>query len=261
MCYDISFSIAIAELEDYFPGLVFDEQLKINFESAIHITGHAYGIHPVIYKNRDDEQLHCRGMEWGVIPFYVKEEAKFLRQRATMLNARSERILDDKASYWHKIRNRRCLVPVSGFYEHREVPKFKKKVPYFIRLNDQPLFFLPGLYSVTELPNEDTGEVIKRWTFTIITRSANTVMKAIHNGGDNAGRMPLMLPFEMAKEYVSEELTEDSYREILQYEMPSDKLDYTTVYTIRSSKGRTDGLAKNEHWEWENLPQLEMLGQ
>jgi len=27
------------------------------------------------------------------------------------------------------------------------------------------------------------------------------------------------------------------------------------VYTIRSSKPRPDGKAKNEYWEWEKLPE------
>src|SRR5215204_1658734 len=101
-----------------------------------------------------------------------------------MLNARSERILEDDTSYWFKIRNRRCLIPVSGTYEHREVKGWKKKVPYFVRLKKQPIFFLPGLYSVAELPDTQTGEIVKRWTFALITRDANQVMRWIHNGGD-----------------------------------------------------------------------------
>src|SRR5947207_10425164 len=107
-----------------------------------------------------------------------------------MLNARSERILDDSKSYWFKIRNRRCLIPVTGIYEHREIAGWKKKVPYFVQLRDQEMFFIPGLYSVAELPNKETGEMIKLFTHTLITRDANSVMRDIHNGGDNKGRMP-----------------------------------------------------------------------
>src|ERR1700712_4421811 len=149
MCYDISFKIHIAELSDYFPELVFDTQMDMNFDGT-HIMGHAYGEHPIIYRKREDQQLHCRAMEWGCIPFYVKEEQAFLRQRATMLNARSEKILADNKSYWYKIRERRCLVPVNGIYEHRAIKGWKKKVPYFVQLKEQPIFLLPGLYSVAE---------------------------------------------------------------------------------------------------------------
>src|SRR6478735_7118165 len=98
MCYDISFTVNMRELSDYFPDLIFDEQLEIDFSQSVHIIGHAYGKHPIIYKQQEDQELHCRSMEWGCIPFYVKEEKSFLRQRATMLNARSERVLEDPKS-------------------------------------------------------------------------------------------------------------------------------------------------------------------
>jgi hypothetical protein len=40
--------------------------------------------------------------------------------------------------------------------------------------------------------------------------------------------------------------------------MPSEELDYKTVYTIRSPKLRPDNRAKNEYYQWENLPELEI---
>jgi putative SOS response-associated peptidase YedK len=255
MCYDISFQINLRELSDYFPDLVFDSQMDMQFDGT-HIMGHAYGEHPIIYFNKEDEQFHCRAMEWGCIPFYVKDEKQFLRQRASMLNARSERILGDDKSYWYKIRNRRCLIPVNGIYEHRAVKGWKKKVPYFVKLKEQKMFFIPGLYSVVELPDTSTGEMIKRWTYTLITRNANDVMAMIHNDGDNKGRMPLFLPFELAKDFLKKDLSPEKYKEILNYEMSSDKLDYWPVFTIRSPKARPDDRPKNEYWEWEKLPAL-----
>lgn len=253
MCYDISFTVNLKQLSDYFPDLVWDDQLELDFTIGAHIIGHAYGQYPIIYKNRDDNKLHGKLSEWGCIPFYVKDLQQFTRQRATMLNARSERILGDKGSYWHKIRNRRCLIPVTGFYEHRRVPKFKNKIPYLIQMKKQPIFFLPGLYSVTELPDKSTGEMIKVWSHTIITRAANSVMKEIHNDGDNQWRMPLMLPFNISKKWVDQELTDAEYQDILDYEMPSEELDYKTVWTIRTPKLRPDNKEKDEEFHWEGL--------
>jgi putative SOS response-associated peptidase YedK len=258
MCYDVSFTVNVKQLADYFPDLVFDEQMDLDFDAAIHIMGHAYGKHPIIYKNKDDEKLHCRMMEWGCIPFYVDDEAQFSKQRAGMLNARSERILGDTKSYWYKIRNRRCLIPVTGIYEHREIKGWKNKVPYFVKLKAQPVFFIPGLYSVVELPDKATGEVVKRWTYTLITRDANDIMKMIHNGGDNKWRMPLFLPFELSKKWVNDELTVEDYTAILDYEMPSDQLEYQPVFSIRTSKMRPDDKAKNEYYEWPKLPELSL---
>lgn len=256
MCYDISFKVEIRQLSDYFPDLIMDDQVTINFDASIHVMGHAYGEHPIIYQNREDGKLHCKLMEWGCIPFYVKEESAFKKNRPTMLNARSERILEDTKSYWYKIRNRRCLMPVTGIYEHREVKGWKKKVPYFVKLKEQPMFFLAGLYSVAELLDTKTGELVKRWTYTIITRAANDVMKMIHNGGDNRWRMPLFLPLEMSKKWVEEDLSPEDYKAILDFEMPSEELDYWTVDTIRTPKMREDNKAKDEPFEWAGLPEL-----
>jgi len=254
MCYDISFTVKLKELPAYFPDLETTAQLELNFD-GIHIMGHSFNEHPIIYRDRENKKFAVRMMEWGVIPFYVKDEKSFLRQRASMLNTRSERIIGDEKSYWFKIRNRRCLIPVTGIYEHRAIPGWKKKVPYFIHLRKQPVFFLPGLYSVSELPDLETGEMIKRWTFSLITRDGNDLMKKIHNDGDNRGRMPLFLPLELSKEFLDDELSPERYQEILQFEMPEDQMEAITVYTIRSGQLRPDGKAKNEYWEWEKLPE------
>lgn len=256
MCYDISFKVKIEQLSDYFPDLIFDEDIEIVFESIDHIQGVAlFGKHPIIYINREDLKPHCRNMEWGCIEFYAKEEPDF-RRRNGMLNIRSERILADPKSYWNKIKNRRCLIPVSGIYEHRQVKGWKKKVPYHVRPRDQKVFFLPGLYSVAELVDKETGEMIKRYTFGLITRAANTLMKNIHNDGENKWRMPLFLSLGLSKRFLSEELSEEEYQGILSFEIPSEDLDVYPVNTIRTGKPRPDEKEKHEPWEWPKLPAL-----
>ncbi len=257
MCYDISFTVKLKELATYFPELENPLQLEFNFD-GIHIMGHSFNVHPIIYRERETNKLTVSPMEWGVIPFYVKIEKDFLRQRASMLNTRSERILGDEKSYWYKIRNRRCLIPVTGVYEHRAIKGWKKKVPYYIKLIEQPLFFLPGLYSVTDLADLQTGEMLKRFTFSLITRDGNDLMKKIHNDGENRGRMPLFLPLNLSKEFLDQDLSEERYKEILQFEMPEENMEAITVYTIRSSNLRPDGKVKNEYWEWENLPEARL---
>ena len=82
MCYDVSFTVNVKQLSDYFPDLIFDDQIEMNFEAAVYVMGHAYGNHPIIYVNRDDLKLHCRLMEWGVIPFYTKDEKAFVVKSA-----------------------------------------------------------------------------------------------------------------------------------------------------------------------------------
>lgn len=256
MCYDLSFLAKLTAMVQQFPTIEFDEQLQINYDASMHIVAHSFGEHPIIYQNSEDQHLHVKLMEWGCIPFYIKDEQAFLKQRIMMLNARSERILGDTSSYWYKIRNRRCLIPVTGIFEHRKIEKWTKKVPYFIHQKNQDLFFLPGLYSVAELPNKETGELEKRWSYTLITRAANELMQKIHNDGDNKWRMPLFLPMDLAEEWVSEDLSTDKLQQIFDFELPASELECWPVYTIRTSKERPDGKQKIEPFVWEGLPEL-----
>ena len=67
-------------------------------------------------------------------------------------------------------------------------------------------------------------------------------------------------PFFFQKIYpdkwLSEELSAEEYKAILDFEMPSEQMIYHPVYTIRSPKPRPDDKPKNEYWEWEKLPAL-----
>ena len=104
--------------------------------------------------------------------------------------------------------------------------------------------------------DKETGEMIKVWTYTLITRKANSVMRGIHNDGANKGRMPLLLPFELSKKLIKGDLSLDDYKSILNFEMPSEELNYIPVYSIRTNEIRPDNKRKNEYYEWENLPEL-----
>ncbi|GAB3028114.1 hypothetical protein GCM10027051_36430 [Niabella terrae] len=256
MCYDISFEIKMRQLSDYFPELIFDGQIDLDFQAFDHVQGvSVFAPHPILYVNRDDLQLHCRAMQWGVVEFYRKELPDW-RRRNGMLNIRAERVLADPQSYWHRIRNRRCLIPVSGIYEHRGIRGWKKKVPYWVKPREQEVFFLPGLYSRVELADRETGELVDLWSFGMITRSANALMRDIHNSGENTHRMPLFLPLEEAREFLDESLSTERYAALLNYEMPATSLEAHPVYTIRTAKMRPDGRSKSAYFEWPKLPEL-----
>ncbi|HEY0679786.1 MAG TPA: SOS response-associated peptidase family protein [Chitinophagaceae bacterium] len=252
MCYDISFTTSLDEISNYLQGIVADQQLQFDFDSGVHVLAHSFRKYPVIIN--EDGLYKLKTFEWGVIADYMNTPEKIKKQRATMCNARSEKILEDKRSYWHRIRRQRCLIPVTGIFEHREIKGWKNKVPYFIRLKDRELFCIPGLYHYSPVPDVETGEM--RGTYTLITRGANSVMAQIHNCGDNAFRMPLFLTKELEMRWLDPNLTDQQMGEILNYEMPSEALDYHPVFTIRSPKPRPDQKSKIEEFEWPNLPEL-----
>ena len=252
MCYDISYKITLDSIEEYFDDIDTDIQLDIDFETSIHVLAQSHRKYPVIIF--EDRKYKLKPFEWGVIAEYMDSPEKIKKMRSSMCNARSEKILGDKRSYWHRIRKKRCLIPVNGIFEHREIKGWKNKVPYYVQLKDREIFCIPGLYQYAPVPDIETGEM--RGTFTLITRAANSVMQHIHNSGDQAFRMPLFLPKELELRWLSPDLDDEEIQAILDFEMPSENLEYHPVFTIRSTKPRPDNKSKIDPFEWPNLPPL-----
>ena len=252
MCYDISYKITLDSIEAYFEGIETAGQLDFDFEAAEHVLAQAFRKYPVVIF--EDNAFKLKMFEWGVIADYMDSPDKVKKMRNSMCNARSEKILGDKRSYCHRIRKKRCLIPVNGIFEHREIKGWKNKVPYYVYLKDRDMFCIPGLYHYAPVPDMETGEI--RGTFTLITREANALMRQIHNSGDQAFRMPLFLPKELEMKWLQPGLSDEEIQEILDHEMPPENMEYRTVFTIRTTKPRPDQKGKLDRFEWPNLPAL-----
>ncbi|MFI5155871.1 MAG: SOS response-associated peptidase [Chitinophagales bacterium] len=254
MCLDIAFYSALELIDDYFPGIVHDGEINFDLDLGAHFFAIGHSRYPVIIQ--ENGKFHRKYFEWGIIAEYMNTPEKIKAMRKSMVNARSEKILEDKRSFWHRIRKKHCLIPVTGFYEHREIQGWKNKVPYHVRLKGRKMFCIPGLYHYNSLLPSDpeTGEM--RGMFVMLTRAANSLMRQIHNSGDNAYRMPLLLPKEMEMQWLDPNLSEEQMAGLIQYEMPSDQLEYNPVFSIRGRSPRPDGKPKNEYWEFANLPPL-----
>ncbi len=119
--------------------------------------------------------------KWGLVPVLSKDE----KNSAELINARAE-TLSSKPSFRDAYRSRRCLVPVSGFYEWHSEGKYKQ--PFFVHLkksavDDFTPMMLAGLYESCKSPS---GDILG--TFTVITTSANRKLKKINE------RMPVIIP-------------------------------------------------------------------
>lgn len=253
MCYDISFTTTIEMVTDYIPGLIVDPQIGMDYEMTVHTQAQAFRKYPIILMQSGER--HLRPFEWGIVTNYMNTPDKLKQLRNSHCNARSEKIIGDKKSIWHRLRKQRCLIPVTGIMEHREVKGFKNKIPYHVKLIDRKLFCIPGLYNYSEnYIDKETGEIIG--TYTLVTRAANPVMMQIHNSGDQAFRMPLFLPKELELKWLDPNLSDAEIQEILDFEMPSEMLEYNTTWTIRTTKDRPDGKGKLDFYEWPGLPPL-----
>jgi putative SOS response-associated peptidase YedK len=224
----MSFFSNIKLISDYLnikPGEV------LSFEPTYHKVAQSFSKWPVVIK--EDGQYQIKLFEWGVIADYMNTPEKIKEYRTSMANARSEKLIEDKRSVWHRLRQQRCLVFTTGFFEHRDIGG-KKKLPYFIRVKDEKIFCFAGLYNYSPIPDPETGEVIG--TFTIVTKPANELMGKIHNAGPNSHRMPVILTKELATEWLKEDLPDNEIQKILHVEFPSSQMEAWPVNTIRTRK-------------------------
>ena len=254
MCLDIAFYSALELIDEYFPNLVHDGEIQFDLETSVHFFAIGHKKYPVI--TFEDDAYHRRLFEWGIIDEYINTPEKVKMLRRSMVNEKNKKIMDDKKSFWHRIRKKRCLIPVTGIYEHREIKGWKNKVPYHVSMKARKMFCIPGLFHYNQFVPSDpeTGEV--RGMFTMITRMGNEVMKNIHNSGDNAFRMPLFLPKELELKWLQPNLTDEDISSILSYEIPADQLDYYPVFSIRGKTPRPDHAPKNQRFDYQNLPPL-----
>lgn len=113
---------------------------------------------------------------WGLIPSWARDRDI---SRHTF-NARSETVAE-KPSFRGAFRTRRCLVPVSGFYEWKRTDAGKQ--PCYIRAAGDGFLPLAGLWEAWA--DRETGANVV--TCAIITRAATGAMREVHH------RMPVIL--------------------------------------------------------------------
>jgi len=247
MCRDISFHSEIQIVTKDFKGIQLAPSLAHYPTEMVHVTCEVLPTHPIVV-NRN--ALVLANMSWGVVPTFVNDSRERQMQRRNYVNARSERIVDDKKSYWYRLRKNRCLIPVTGIYEHRKVKGFKNKIPYHISIANRESFYVPALYQVSQEVDQSSGELYNFASFSMITRGANEKMAWIHNDGENKHRMPLFLTKEMEQAWVLEDLGDDDMDAFFHYSIPSDDIVHYPVFSIRGGKEQPEGKGKDALYDW-----------
>ena len=130
--------------------------------------------------------------QWGLIPNWAKDTSF----QANTLNAVGETVFE-KPTFKAAIITQRCILPVSGFFEWRQLNN--KKYPYYIKMEGQEIFSLACVYD--SWVDNTTGEL--RETFSILTTEANPLMQKIHNVKK---KMPLILAFEDEAKWINPKL-------------------------------------------------------
>jgi len=139
----------------------------------------------------DDAKRVVEPMSWGLVPSWSKDKTRM----ASMINARSE-TLAEKPSFRNLIAKHRCVLPIQGFYEWKNLPTETKKPlkqAFYISRTDAQVMTLAGLWTSWKQPD---SSVLR--TCTIITTEANSALHEIHH------RMPVVLEKAAVDEWLSD---------------------------------------------------------
>jgi putative SOS response-associated peptidase YedK len=183
MCYYSSISVGFKIIEDRFGARFVQTE---SFQPVYSASAFTFPALPVI-SNENPEQIVL--MNWGLIPFWIKDASSALSIRQQTINARAETLLE-KPAFRQAAAAKRCLVLVDGFFEWRH--ETGRTIPYFIRLVDHNPFALAGVWD--SWLNPQTQQRMR--SFAVITTRANSLLEFIHN---TKKRMPVILPRDQEK--------------------------------------------------------------
>ena len=157
-------------------------------------------------------------MRWWLTPYWAKE----IGTRYAMFNARAESV-ERSPAFREPYRRRRCVVPVSGFYEWSKqalASTQPRKLPYYIHPRESPGMLLAGLWD--RWRNPQTREVLE--SFAIVTTDAAAGLGFVHD------RQPVMLSLTGARRWLDPDDGVDELESLMAPAIPVD-LDAVPVST------------------------------
>ena len=159
----------LAEYAEYFgAAIVVSESVAPSWNVAP--TSQIYAV------AEHERQRRLGTFQWGLIPWFAKDQ----KMGARHINARAESV-HAKPSFKRSFVNRRCLIPVDGFYEWERLEDGDKLPHYMFHRDGSPLA-LAGLWGSWG----DEGDQ-RITSCTVITTTANKLVAPIHD------RMPVIL--------------------------------------------------------------------
>jgi putative SOS response-associated peptidase YedK len=168
-----------------------------------------------------DGERHFALMRWGLVPFWAKDVKS--ADRYSMINAKAEEITE-KRSFKAAFEKRRCIIPMSGFFEWKKMAT-GRKTPYCVRLKEEPIMSLAGIWEHWK-SKEGTQDVT---SFAIITTDANEAMQSIHS------RMPVILNRNEEDFWLHSENAHSTELKKLLKPCPPDWMDIYPISTMVNS--------------------------
>lgn len=226
MCFHKSLNVKASELEARYEAVLPN---SADFQPVYHANAYNFPVWPIL---THQEPGRLQMMHWGLIPRWVKtpEDATDIRTRT--INARSETIYDKPSFRSAAQSGKRCLIPVTGFYEWHTAGS--KKFPFYISTTNQKIVSIAGLWD--EWPDPETGEFVQ--TYTLLTTDANPLLAAIHN---TKKRMPCVLTPDAEQAWLHNDLSEADALALLEKQYPASQMhSYSISKRITSRSEPSD---------------------
>ena len=161
---------------------------------------------------------------WGFFPDWIKNQ----KNSKPLFNTRWETV-QEKRTFKAAFKKHRCLVPISGWYEWKNVND--EKQPYFFYKQNE-LLKAAGLYWL-----RSSGDI----EFSIITKEAQDSLLTIHN------RTPLILNNDSQKLWTSHIDLNNLYSDISKQKNPS--INFHRVSKSVNNPKNTNSSLINEYTE------------
>lgn len=218
MCYETSLSKPRKKVEERFGAKM---KVPLLFEPYYHRSSYTF---PNLYCIPQEDPTGIKPMEWGLVPYWVKDLEKHRNSKYKNWNAKKENVLSSK-SFSQSIHNQRCLIIADGFFEPHYESGIKGAIPKFCYLENRKLFTFAGIYTEFEL---------NYLTVSLITTEANDFFAEIHN---KKKRMPLVLDEDLEGEWLNPNLKEKNIEDILDNGFTKEKF---YAYSVRRDFYTTD---------------------
>lgn len=154
---------------------------------------------PVLIREGEDV-WDLRRMRWWLVPNWAREPD----QKYAMYNARSENLKRSRA-FREPFRQRRCIVPASGYYEWKK--EGKARIPWYIEPADTDGFAFAGLWDTWH----GDGNTIE--SCTIVTTAAPDAIKDIHD------RIPVHLTMDGVRQWMDAAAEPDNLKSLFSSEL------------------------------------------
>ena len=194
----------------------FDSKNSIIYETNFNITPQTKV--PIFIENE------LTMATWGFFPDWIKNQ----KNSKPLFNTRWETV-QEKRTFKTAFKKHRCLVPISGWYEWKNVND--EKQPYFFYKQNE-LLKAAGLYWL-----RSSGDI----EFSIITKEAENNLLTIHN------RTPLILNNDSQKLWTSHIDLNNLYSDISNQKNPS--INFHRVSKSVNNPKNTNSSLINEYTE------------